>query len=632
MMKSRREFVQGAGVAGIAAGVAAAVPAAMADEAVGAGENFLDTVEWNAAYDVVVIGFGGAGAVSAITAADDGAEVLLIEKAPRGKEGGDTIFSGQVVMGVDPEHIEDLKTYFISMCDEYSDWDDECFQVMAEGCAENLDWLVSLGADRDLLMKDYGSDKFVFPEGSGSIWNENPQLEGAGHNIAWVVGGSANKGSYYYLLHDNVEARDNITVWYSAPATHLVQDPHTKTIVGVQLEKDGQTVNVLARNGVVMALGGYEANQKMMGSYLQRPHCNVFAGKFNEGDGVKMAIEAGADLWHMSNSAGFIWSYQEEGMEQAIYPFTVKKGILVGPGGTRFMNEAASNRHGRIDIGGRWIQTPYPNPTYLIMDSDAIAENKLCKAWSDGNAEEIEKGWISKADTIEEVAESIGVSVENLVATVDKFNAAYDAGVDADFARPFDTMVPVKNPPFYYIEVGPTMYNTQGGPRRNAKAEVVTPFGNPIPHLYSAGDCGAIWPDMYNGSGNLGETAVFGRIAGHAAAAAKDDYPMKEVAINDLGIVDEPYVYECGENEYIGTSRGKGGDFVVKCTIVDGVIESIAIVQTNDTPRWCDRAIVAVPQAIIDAQSVEVEGVTGSTRTSDAIKNAVADALAKAQA
>ena len=176
------------------------------------------------------------------------------------------------------------------------------------------------------------------------------------------------------------------------------------------------------------------------------------------------------------------------------------------------------------------------------------------------------------------------------------------------------------------------MYNTQGGPRRNAKAEVVTPFGNPIPHLYSAGDCGAIWPDMYNGSGNLGETAVFGRIAGHAAAAAKDDYPMTEVAINDLGIVDEPYVYECGENEYIGTSRGKGGDFVVKCTIVDGVIESIAIIQTNDTPRWCDRAVVAVPQAIIDAQSVEVEGVTGSTRTSDAIKNAVADALAKAQA
>jgi len=622
---SRREFLKGAaaGAAGMAAlGLSGAVSAAE-------GDRFIDSIEWNAVYDVVVIGFGAGGAASAITAADDGAKVLLIEKAPRGQEGGDSIFSGQVVMGVDPEHVEDLKKYFIAMCDEYTDYDEECFQVMAEGCAENLDWLVSLGADRDAMMVNYGDTKGYRMVGSGYVWNENPQLEGSGYNLGWVVGTVSSAGSYYYLLHDNVTQRENITVWYSAPAKHLIQDPTTKTIVGVQLEKDGKTVNVLAKNGVIMALGGYEANQKMMGSYLQRPRCNVLAGRFNTGDGINMAIEVGADLWHMSNSAGFIWSYQVDNMPQALYPFTVKNGILVGPGGTRFMNEAASNRHGRIDIGGRWIQTPYPNPTHLIMDADAIAKYALHKAWSAGNVEEIEKGWIKKADTIEELAAAINVSYENLQATIDKYNAAYDNGIDADFARPFSTIVPIKTAPFYYLEVGPTMYNTQGGPRRNAKAEVVNPSGQPIPHLYSSGDCGAIWPDMYNGSGNLGECGVFGRISGHNAAAVKNDILAEgeEIAVVDLGIVDEPYVYETEENEYIGKARGKGGDLVAKVTIVEGKIESIMFVQNNETMRWSDRAFALVPKAIIEAQSVEVDGAAGATRTSDAIKKAVAQAL-----
>ena len=107
-------------------------------------------------------------------------------------------------------------------------------------------------------------------------------------------------------------------------------------------------------------------------------------------------------------------------------------------------------------------------------------------------------------------------------------------------------------------------------------------------------------------------------------------YFIEGVAINDLGIVDEPYVYEAGENEYIGRARSKGGDFVVKCKIVDGVIEDISILQTNDTPRWCDRAIALMPQRIIDAQSTDVEIVTGATRTSLAFINSVADALAQA--
>ena len=79
----------------------------------------------------------------------------------------------------------------------------------------------------------------------------------------------------------------------------------------------------------------------------------------------------------------------------------------------------------------------------------------------------------------------------------------------------------MKEGPFYALEIGPTMLNTQGGAKRNEKAEVLDVNGNPIPHLYSAGEMGALFADMYNGGGNLGECVAFGRIAGANAAAAK---------------------------------------------------------------------------------------------------------------
>ena len=623
MELTRRSLI--AGSAAVAATGVSGASLARADET---STSFATPIPWDVDYDVVVIGYGAAGCTAAITAADDGAKVLLVEKAPWGREGGDTIFSGQCCMGVEAEHVDDLVTYFTSMCDRYTNYDPECFQVMAEGCAENFDWLVSLGADPEPLTQNAGETGWR-GKGSGYYWNENPHLEGSGFNISWVVDGNESVSPLYWLLHDNVEARDNIDVWYEAPAKHLIQDPATKTIYGVQVEKDGAPINILARNGVVMALGGFENNNTMIGDYLQRPYAYVFAGKYNEGDGVKMAIEAGADLWHMSNSAGFIWSYKNDNMECSIYPFTVKNGILVGPGGTRFMNEAYTNKHGRIDIGGRMIQTPYPNPTYMICDADALASKSLHAAWSEGNVKEVEKGWIGEAATIAELAEAIGVYPEKLQETVDSYNAAYDAGENADFGRPYDTIVPIKKAPFYYVEVGPTMYNTQGGARRNKNAEVIDIAGNPIPHLYSAGDFGAIWPDMYNGSGNLGECVVFGRIAGHGAAAAKDDVDLEGVQVAGSKVDAGIPTFETGENEYIGMGRGKGGQVVVKVTMDGDTITDIALLQLNETVGLCDYAIAEIPAAIIDAQSTEVDVCTGATRTSNAIKEAVADALAQ---
>ena len=631
MMKTRREFLRGAQVAAVTGCVAAAPALAGAAEADGEAD-FLGTVEWNAEYDVVVIGYGAAGASAAITAADDGAKVLLVEKAPYGKEGGDSIMSGQVVMGVDPEYVEELKKYFIAMCGSYHNYDEECFEAMAQGCAENFDWLVSLGADPEALKMNEGESGFRSP-GSGYFWSENPELEGAGHNVGYVVDANRSACAFYYLLQDNVNARD-IDVWYGTPAKHLVQDPATKAIVGVQVERDGQAVNVLARGGVVMALGGFEANQNMLNDYLQRSYVGTLAASYNEGDGVKMALEVGADLWHMSNSAGFIWGYQSDTMPRCIFISTTrtKAGIFVGPGGTRFFDEGTSSRHGRVIIGGSSIQCPTPDPTYMILDSDSMAATTLNAAWGEGNALAIEKGIIGQADTIEELAEAIGVPADALQKTIDRYNSCYDQGIDADFGRAFEKIVPVRTPPFAYIKMTPTMYNTQGGARRNAQAQIVDADGSPIPHLYSAGDFGAIWPDMYNGSGNLGECAVFGRIAGHNAAAAKDSDPVTgEVALVDLGLGDGKPVYELAENEYVGSARSKGGRIVVKVALDGDKIADVSILQINDTIGLLDDCLGQIPAAIVEQQSTEVDTVAGCTYTCKGIMAAVADALASAE-
>lgn len=628
MMQTRRTFIQNAGAAGIVAGMGTAGIVSAAETAQG---DFLSTVAWNAVYDVVVIGYGAAGATAAITAADDGASVLLVEKAPWGKEGGDSIMSGQVVMGVDPAHVEDLTRYFIAMCGSYHNYDEECFKAMAAGCAENYDWLVALGADGEKLKVNEGESGFRSP-GSGFFWSENPELEGSGYNVGYVVSANEEVSAFYYLLQDNVASRP-IDVWYSSPAVHLIQDPMTKVVAGVQVERDGQAVNVLARNGVVMALGGFESNQTMLNDYLQRPYVWPVAAQYNDGDGVRMALEVGADLWHMSNSAGFIWGFKTDTMPRCIFlsASKTKAGIFVGPGGTRFWDEGTSARHGRIIIGGSAIQSPTPDPTYMILDAESMEATVLNNAWGEGNALAVEKGFIGQADTIAGVAEAINVDPEALQATVDRYNAAYDAGVDADYGRAFDKIVPVRTPPFYYLRMAPTMYNTQGGARRNADAQVVNAQGSPIPHLYSAGDFGAIWPDMYNGSGNLGECAVFGRIAGHNAASPKDDLPGTDtVTITDLGLGDGVPVFEAAEGAFIGVGRSKGGPIVVEVALDGDTISNISVLQINDTVGLVDDCISQIPAAIIEAQSTEVDVMAGCTFTCQGIMNAVADALAQA--
>lgn len=637
---SRRSFLKGAaaGALGMTAVSAMGMVPAIAESAE-------PDITWDAEYDVVVMGMGFAGTTAAITAADAGAKVLLVDKAPKGSTGGNSKVSGQAIQSTDDK--EAMYKYLRQLIGEYTDWDPEVLQAYVDGTYDQYEWLVNtMGADPDILVPaetwDFQHRANFHPEytpgfkggkpGYAMNWDEFPDYEGHDHCFVLFVSGHEADAAFYTMCLQNVEKRD-IDVWYKAPGKHLITDA-AGNVIGCKIVKDGKLLNIKANGGVVLACGGFENNSKMVSSFMQRPYIYCRAAVYNEGDGVKMGMEIGADLWHMSNGAAFMWGHQTDGAKTCTSPSAVKNGILVGPGGTRFMNETGELRHGRMDIGGSWIMMPTPNPTWFVMDADKIAD-KICPTFSEGNAKEIESGEVICGATLAELAEKLGVPADALQTTVDKYNAAYDAGVDADYGRPFATMTPVKNGPFYAIKLGPTMLNTQGGPRRNKFAQVVRPSGSPIQGLFSAGELGALWPDMYNGGGNIGECCVFGRLAGaNAAARAQGTFvgapDVEEVIEAESG--EETYSYEgtqYADGVYTATGTGYGGDMTVTATVQDGKFVDFQI-EGNETPAIGGAAYDELIEQAKAGKTAWTDAVSGASLTTHGFEEALQKIIAQA--
>jgi succinate dehydrogenase/fumarate reductase flavoprotein subunit len=168
-------------------------------------------------------------------------------------------------------------------------------------------------------------------------------------------------------------------------------------------------------------------------------------------------------------------------------------------------------RHMIVDEDGGKM---YPLGTTIFNDADIEPY-----FWSQDNMKEVQNGLLRKANSIAELAELIGCDAETLQASIDRWNVACEAGDDADHGRAPKTMTPIKTAPFYTGEMWPVVSNTQGGPVHDGNYRVLNPYGEPIPHLYEAGECGGIWGFLYIGGANLTECFVGGRIAGREVAA-----------------------------------------------------------------------------------------------------------------
>ena len=479
--------------------------------------------QWDKQVDVVVVGFGGAGAAAAITAQNSGATVLILEKAPKGEEGGNTRVAGQGYLNASPK--EEAIDYFNALCGPFT-VDQDVVRAWADEIGLNNDWLASIGGDPQEHQHP--------PEGI-----EFPQFPGSNSTHKFHEGPVVGYSNTWLLFERAVNERE-IEVLYESPGKELIQRNGTGEIVGVRAEQGGKSVYVRANKAVILTCGGFENNQEMIRNYLPGlPYCYTTGSPHNEGDGITMAMEVGADLWHMNNYAGpsmglKVPEYRTTFSMAALHFSKVLDGgmIVVGPDANRFADEKRKTSHGKVYESGRWGPLMTPCPMYMIFDHKMFTSGPLYdkdpKAgwntmvdrydWSDDNSAELDRGWIKKADTIAELAESIGVDVSTLESTVGKWNEDSVAGADTDFGRTM-MLKPLAEGPFFALELSPSMLNTQGGPRRNGKGQVMRPDGSPLPRLYSAGELGSIYSFLYQGTGNIGECLVFGRISGRNAAA-----------------------------------------------------------------------------------------------------------------
>lgn len=473
-----------------------------------------------------------------------------------------------------------------------------------------------------------------------------PELPGAAAIRTNLVGASINDAALWRFLKKGVVARkDSIDCWYSSPVTALIQDPETKAVVGVEIERDGKKLNIAARNGVVMALGGFENSAVLMQQTIDKPKVLPVGTLYNEGDGMGMAQAAGAKLWHMNawKSGGVGLAPEEDRMRSTgdgITFFTSGSVVLVGGDAHRYIAEDLEQRHGRVLVGGTWVVPARPDANYFIFDEAqrlAMEEGGFPRPfpnWSNDLAAEIESGKVVKSDTLWGVAEAFSLDPAALKETIDSFNAAADVGVDG-LGRKAENMRAFGEGPYYGVAVFPAVVNTQGGPERTAKAEVLDREDAPIPHLYAAGEFGSITARNAQGGGNLSECIVFGRIAGEEAAAAKEDAfdpPSGGLSYGpgsgDPSVYDEsPSEEGLATGESVGVGEGLGGPIWVKVSSSGGTVLSVEVLRQSEYEPIGGAAIDVLADRIAEAGSVDVDIVAGATVTSMGLKDAVKAAL-----
>ena len=490
-----------------------------------------NNIRWDKEVDVIIIGFGGAGAVGAITAHDAGVSVCILEKQPEAVQVTNTSMGNGVF--IQPNDVESAVRYMtgLNTADNGVKWTDEAtVRSWSQYASQNSAWLEGLGARVNLFRKG-GEHRHV--PGYESIEIYRPA--GMGFGLMRV-------------LKKNVVDR-NIEVLYETPARKLLTTSSGE-VVGVQAEKDGKPLNFRARRAVIMALGGFEFNDEMKLNYL-RVYPSYFTGTMaNTGDGIKMVQEVGATLWHMNCCSarlvakfpefpiGFSVDYTGRGRimvnsKKLLEPCAF---IIVDRHGKRFTNEGEIKTHSLYYELTNFdsVRLEYPRvPSYWIFDSErmdrmelpiksgAFGAHQLYK-WSHDNRTEMAKGWIFQGKDIGELAQKLRIEAAILEKTVETYNGYCAQKRDPDFERPVEFLQPLNKQPFFAVRMFPGGPNTQGGPRRNARGQVLDVDGKPIRRLYAAGEFGSVFGMLYPASGgNISECIAYGRIVGENAAKEK---------------------------------------------------------------------------------------------------------------
>ncbi|MFH1605176.1 MAG: FAD-dependent oxidoreductase [Pseudomonadota bacterium] len=494
--------------------------------------------KWDCDADVVIVGYGGAGVCAAISAHDAGARTLILEKAPFG--GGNTGCSGGGMRI--PSNLSDAIEFYRALTQ--GTVDEASIRALAHA-------MVALPA----RLEEWGLKLEYFPRPM-----DFPTLPGSSsfHRVASLArtvqqeqekaGGPvhAAHGDQLFEALANQAKRRDIEIMYEAPAKKLIQDPVSREILGVRAKSSGgdSDIFVRARRAVVLACGGFQNNREMLVNFLpfltQLP-VYPYGTPYNTGDGIDMAAEAGAKLWHMSGCELATFAPKAPSEKFGV-GFRLEKHLPIGSQaiyvnkyGKRFMNESLVMDHRKDLFAVQQFdhdRAEYINlPFYMVFDETFRKKRPIVGThigwwavhglykWSDDNSAEVEQGWIIKADTVGQLAEKMKIDAAVLEETIGRYNGYCEKGGDSDFGRGKEWLAPIKTPPYYGTELCEPIINTNGGPKRNAWAQILDKNDAPIPRLYAAGELGSFFYPLYEGASNLPEALAFGRIAGEHAAA-----------------------------------------------------------------------------------------------------------------
>jgi succinate dehydrogenase/fumarate reductase flavoprotein subunit len=467
--------------------------------------------------DVLVVGFGAAGAAAAISAHDAGARVRIVEKTSSG--GGNCIHSGGFLFDVDGPHAVD---HLDALC--FGKTDRAVLAAYARGLADVPDFIESLG----------GTAPPVDMEAFGGMLPSWPHFPGAGHvryrQFAPAPGERPGPG-LWRVLEDGVRDR-GIPVALDTPVLDLVIEGDRVT--GAIVDHGGERTNVTAHRGVILASGSFEADAELRDTYLPLPLVSV-GHQGNTGDTIRLAQSAGASLWHMSAFFGWLSFAHPDHPTAFTLDVHAPSFIYVDGDGRRFADETGWEVHDRVRALTAYLPRRANRPRmpgWIIFDEAArragplhgIVGSPNGYEWSLDNSAEVAAGWIKRGDDSAELAAATGLDPAVLKDTLAGYAAAVSRRTDDEFGRTPATLVSLL-PPLYAIEITPGVATASGGPRRDADARVLRPGGgaggDPIPGLFAAGAAGSIWGHLTEHGGGLTDAIVFGRIAGERAASSR---------------------------------------------------------------------------------------------------------------
>ena len=485
--------------------------------------------------DVVVVGFGGSGAAAAIEAHDRGARVLVVEKASEEHHSPTTaLLAGGAMFGTD---VDQTHTYLAACAGNLIP--SEVCRSWAEEAAVLRDWIDGLAPEAFRMAPPKPSAEFPHLPGAAAIESSFGEFTSA--DGEWSKGSGAH---LFDALRRAVQRR-GIEVRYGARAQQLISTDGR--IQGIVVDTETGPHELHAHRAVVLATGGFEFDDELKRQYLTGgDQVHFYGSRYATGDGIRMAQAVGADLWHMSNMAGrgvghFVDT--EGRVVNAIMLLDLKwvglndpvGYIITDRDGHRFADESVQAKLGHSFYYEMLHYDAeagvFPRiPSYWIFDQRRFEAGPLTiprygssgaagYAWSDDNSHELDKGWIHRGTTVEEVAAAAGIADPSAAADeVARYNRACAGAKDPYRSATMD-MTPLDSPPYYCVKLWPGGTNTTGGPRRDATGRVVHAFGHRIDGLYACGENGSIIGERYPGLyAYYSEVLSSGRIAGRNAA------------------------------------------------------------------------------------------------------------------